>query len=1263
MLNFWRSSIVLKIALPAIIVMLLFGVPAWFGWRYSQVTAETNEQFWSRNRALFALREMESAVQQEIILVHEVAFEDNAGAVDRFTEVVATVERADAEAATHIRDSEEAALNDLFMSEHTDSTEYFYNFLAPARERGDREAAAQTEQVFHEHHEMMLAQLDELYGHFVEHRDNALLAREEARSAVGNAAVASLALAMALAAAATFFVSRRVARPVRELSAAAAAVSAGDFGQRLDEGSRDELGRMAHAFNSMTASLKERTGELERERAQISSIHQSLGDGILVVDREGVIISVNPSAEVALGRPTTELVGSTDTGVPALQEVLGSVRVPETKCWIAKQCTHLECPSYESEDLRCWLQCGTYCHNQIQGTFRQKRDACERCDVFRRNAVRELDLRIGGRRHYSVAIVPILDDEGQDEGSTVVFHDVTELHEAQEKLKRRSHDLQVLNSVNEAVSRSLSIDETLEAALSEVLKVHEGYSAAIHLIDAEDGSLRLGTYHDLSANMLEAVSHLPAGMGCPSHVVREDRAVVFGDLKEDGVDVPPVILEEGYRSYIGVPLESKKRAIGVLSLCSRRVQAFNEDHVSLLTAVGHQVGVAIENSLLYEDSVETARKVLARNHIVATLASSLELSEIFDDFTGEIGKLVDFDRITIALAEEDGQMLRVIASRGTVPGIYREGDRLPAAGTAAAWAMAESAPHVSGDIAREMRFSEQKHLLQLGFRSQLNIPLVARGDVLGTLNLVSTRTGAFIHEVVEELKVISGQLAMALANQGLYEAAARARNEWEATFNSASDGIVVINNDRQVVHLNQAAVDILGGSAEEYTGRTSAEVLGRIEIKPEAVEAAADDRSKARAELKQELNDGRVIEVVVDVMRDSDGNRIGSVCFLRDVTEARRLRKQLMQSEKMVAVGQLVSGVAHEINNPLTGVAGYSQLLLSRDLDEKTRKDVEAIYREAERATRIVRQLLSFARKHQPEKKQVDINEVVRESLELKAYDLRVNNIRVQTALEEGLPPTTADPHLLQQVFLNLITNAEHAMLDDRGGGELKVSTTTTSGRLRISFSDDGPGIPDELRDRIFDPFFTTKDVGKGTGLGLSVCYGMIEDHGGNIWAEPSSGRGATFVIELPILSEPVAEAPVVASPAEDVQGRLGKILLVDDEAAIRQALSKILRDAGHTVEAAENGEVALGMLKRNRYDCVVSDVKMPRMDGPALHQAVSSIDPDLAGSFIFISGDTVNPETRSYLDRINNPHLTKPFRLKDLEEVLQQVLSQKTAN
>jgi signal transduction histidine kinase len=255
----------------------------------------------------------------------------------------------------------------------------------------------------------------------------------------------------------------------------------------------------------------------------------------------------------------------------------------------------------------------------------------------------------------------------------------------------------------------------------------------------------------------------------------------------------------------------------------------------------------------------------------------------------------------------------------------------------------------------------------------------------------------------------------------------------------------------------------------------------------------------------------------ISTVRDKAGNPIAMMGVTRDLTEHKKMEEQLILTDRLASIGELASGIAHELNNPLTGVIGLSQLLTQKNLPEEIREDLDLIYSEAQRAASVVKNLLTFARKHTPAKELTDINEVVSKVLELRAYEERVNNIEAVTHLAADLPQIKADHFQLQQVFLNIIINAEHFMIEAHGKGTMTITTERTGDGVRASFTDDGPGISrDDLR-HIFDPFFTTKEVGKGTGLGLSICHGIVSAHGGQISAESEPGRGATFIVELPL--------------------------------------------------------------------------------------------------------------------------------------------------
>ena len=365
----------------------------------------------------------------------------------------------------------------------------------------------------------------------------------------------------------------------------------------------------------------------------------------------------------------------------------------------------------------------------------------------------------------------------------------------------------------------------------------------------------------------------------------------------------------------------------------------------------------------------------------------------------------------------------------------------------------------------------------------------------------------------------------------------------------------------------------------------------------------------------------------------------------------------LLNSEKMALMGQVVAGIAHELNNPLTIVIGNIQLMMMREFNEKNLQSLTRIKDGADRASRIVKNLLTFARQEKPERKLTDINVALKKALELRHYELKVSNIEVHTELADDLPETMADPHQLQQVFLNLIVNAEQAMIDAHGKGLLRLSTRHETGKILVFFADDGPGIPPQNLRRIFEPFFTTKPVGKGTGLGLSICQGIVGEHGGRIDVESTAGRGTTFIIELPVqhwVPRPAAEPSLVRVPSI---GRK-KILVVEDEPQIRQLFEDVIRDAGHAVESAANGRIALELIDKEDFDLIICDVKMPEVSGPEFYAEIKRKGKALERRLIFVTGDLMNVETLRFVESTGRVWLGKPFDIAAITRTIAECLS-----
>jgi len=414
------------------------------------------------------------------------------------------------------------------------------------------------------------------------------------------------------------------------------------------------------------------------------------------------------------------------------------------------------------------------------------------------------------------------------------------------------------------------------------------------------------------------------------------------------------------------------------------------------------------------------------------------------------------------------------------------------------------------------------------------------------------------------------------------------------------------------------------------------------------------------------------VAIWVEVTAHAEAGEGASVrieALVRDVSERKRLEDQardlyhqLLQAEKLAALGQTISGVAHELNNPLATILTWAERLSQRpaaQLDDQTKRGLETILSESERAAKIVRNLLTFARKRHTTRAMVDVNQIVRETLALRSYEQTLANITIIEALAAGLPLAFADPHQFQQVLLNLIINAEQAMLGANGRGTLILRSwhDLDGDAVILEVNDDGPGVPEDVQPRIFDPFFTTKEVGKGTGLGLTVAYAIIQEHGGRITVQSQPGEGASFFVALPVSDGPVK--PVLTrEPIAANVGAGAVVLVVEDEAALGAAVAEALVDAGFVVDRAGDGEEAMARVKVRIYDLIVCDLKMPRVDGMMFYRALEREQPETARRILFVTGDVAGTEAERFLEETGCRWLAKPFRLRDLLRTATEILA-----
>jgi PAS domain S-box-containing protein len=523
-----------------------------------------------------------------------------------------------------------------------------------------------------------------------------------------------------------------------------------------------------------------------------------------------------------------------------------------------------------------------------------------------------------------------------------------------------------------------------------------------------------------------------------------------------------------------------------------------------------------------------------------------------------------------------------------------------------------------------------------------------------------------LEEARKRNETLTGELSTGAAHRRLLEQEISvSEQKYRLLFDSASDAIFLVDlASLEIVEANPAATELAGRAADKLVGRSLHDLCPKLQHcstslleNKRVVERLFDTAGEfhlVRGQGEQMLCEGSA--TLVDYHQ-----RPVMQMNAREITGRKKMEQQLRQAEKLSALGQLVAGVAHELNNPLAVVMGYAQILSKhKTLEEKVRKDLLKILHESERAAKIVRNLLTFARPREPHMTVVDVNRLVADALETREIQVHSAQVQVLRRLAPDLPVTKADADQIEQVMANLMANAIQALDNHLGKRVIEVTTEKRGDKIRIAVADTGPGIPLQILDRIFDPFFTTKGPGKGTGLGLSICYSIMEEHKGKIWVESEVGKGARFIAELPIVSchDVVTEGDGAGNDRDsDPEAPQRRILIVDDEPGIVDVLQEVLGNSGYRIETASNGAKALNRIASQDYDLIISDLCMPEMSGEKLHATLREHYPHLLDRIIFVTGDTVSAGSRSFLEKSGARWLSKPFNISEIERMVRSHL------
>jgi two-component system NtrC family sensor kinase len=523
----------------------------------------------------------------------------------------------------------------------------------------------------------------------------------------------------------------------------------------------------------------------------------------------------------------------------------------------------------------------------------------------------------------------------------------------------------------------------------------------------------------------------------------------------------------------------------------------------------------------------------------------------------------------------------------------------------------------------------------------LAAPMVAAGHTMGIVAVA--RPGMPFAEADETvIAALAAQAAIALQNTRLIEMLGAAKHEWEQMVDAIRPAMAILDGAGAVRRANRAFAGLVGTPVTALTGRPWLMLLPPAWA--DAVERAIASPGGEGGEIR---TDRRTFAVRAHAVATEAGT---VVLLIEDVTDTKKLQEQLIQSEKLSAIGQLIAGVAHELNNPLASVLGFADFLAeSGQTPPALLEPVRVVQHEAQRAAGIVKNLLTFARRQDQERRRVEVGPIVQRTLQLLNNQLMGMKVTGDLVLEPNLPGIEGSPNQLQQVFVNLVNNAAQAIAAAGREGTVTVRVRPWLDGVAVDVTDDGPGIPADLHARVFEPFFTTKDEGEGTGLGLAICQGIVKEHGGRITVRSAPGEGATFTVELPGARAAAAEDPG-AAPAARAAAR---VLVVDDEPHILYYMRATLEAWGHTVETASDGADALQQAMTGAFDLIITDVRMPRLGGREFFERLRAERPDAARRVIFATGDTVRDDTMAFIERSGQPFLHKPFKLAELRSTL----------
>jgi PAS domain S-box-containing protein len=827
--------------------------------------------------------------------------------------------------------------------------------------------------------------------------------------------------------------------------------------------------------------------------------------------------------------------------------------------------------------------------------------------------------------------------------------------------KRLEIEKDVINNVNKILASSLDVKQVIQAVHIELKRVLDCERMGIAIFDGEGKGFQI-----LLLSKEFEFARLAPGIVYPQEGTRFGRVAETGlpfivaDTAESDCWIDQELLKDGIRSCLLFPLEYKGKIIGTMNFGSREANHFSEASSDLLQQIASGVAISLQNALL----VEEIRKRLDESTILYEITkisslASLNMDQTLTEIAENLSNLLKAEYLSIFLVEENTKRLKPYTSSKSLRHRleYVEGLGLRVGKGITGWVTEKGEPVLVNNVKEDGRYVCGDETIF----SEMCVPLKVGPKVIGVVDLQSKEPNAFSEDDLRLLSIAGGQIATVIENIRLRDEIKQSEEKYRTVVESALDGVCALGRDYRLKFINQRFAEILGFAREELINMDVREFLDEEGRK---VVADREEQRKKGMALSPSFEstifgkDGRMrnVEISARTIKDSRGD-VSTIAIVKDITEKKKMEEELFRTEKLSAIAEMASGVAHDFNNALAAILGNTQLLLYTVQDQETKETLRTIAKVAQDSAHTVRRLQDFTKKKvSQEFFGMDVNSVIKDAIEITKPKWKDEAQRKGVPIEivsnfEDIPPASGNDSELRGVFTNMILNAIEAMPE---GGKIEISTSKKRGGVVIQISDTGIGIAEEAKKKIFEPFFTTKPF-TNTGLGLSMSYGIIKRFGGEIEVVSELGYGTTFTIILPVGE---AEKDEAVSPQTIKKGRQARILVIDDEEVVRNVLCRTLANVNHQVTLAADGEKGVQLFREGKYDMVLTDLGMPGMSGWEVCRMIKKISPGTPVGMITGWGAEMSQGkmTEYGLDFL----ISKPFDLNRILNVVAETMESK---